>query len=338
LRASADEIIRANHLAYIGSAAVIRSGVGQFAPLIQAVEECYRAHAAGDVVLPKSEYLKYEDRPSYDRIIPLLGYLGGAFQVSGLKQICSSTANVRHGRPRASGLIILNDPDTNRPFGVLEASLISAARTAAVSGLALRLFLAPSMAQVAILGCGQLARTHLQMLVDVFGPDRFQFTVYDLVRERADALVLLAAELGAQAKVANHAQGAVETADIVLPATTAEAAYIEYEWLKPTCIYCAVSLLDAKLDIYRNADLIVVDDLTQCLNEGRPLDLLRRAGELPSDRIVEIGTALKSSVGAPWLSGLLVFNPMGTVITDLAVAKTLFDRALANGDFVSLEI
>lgn len=334
----ATRLVDERRLAYLSAAAVMRSGVDCFGPLIAAVEQAYMAHARGDVLLPKSDYLRYPEHPSYDRIIPLLGYLGHPFAVSGLKQICSGTGNVALGFPRASGLIILNDPATNRPFGLLEASLISAARTAAVSGLALREFSGPAMGVVAIVGCGQLGLTHIQMIIQEHGADRFEFLIHDVMAERAAAAVDLARALGAAAQATATARAAIEAADIIIPATTAEQAHIKAEWLRADHLYCAVSLLDAELDVFRRADHIVVDDLKQCLHENRPLDQLDRLGELREGQAIEIGTLIGRDRTWGQGQGRLVFNPMGTVITDLAVAKTLFDRAAEAGDFVLLEI
>jgi N-[(2S)-2-amino-2-carboxyethyl]-L-glutamate dehydrogenase len=176
------------------------------------------------------------------------------------------------------------------------------------------------------------------MLVDAFGADRFDFVVVDLIPDRAAAAAKLARTLGAKSRVVTTPQEAVEAADIVIPATTSERSYIQQPWLKQNCLYCAVSLLDADLDIYRASTYIVVDDLDQCLHENRPLDFLNKKGDLRTDCIFEIGNILGTDRQWGRGQGQIIFNPMGTIMTDLAVAKTLFDRALASGDFVSLEV
>lgn len=329
--------IDARRLAYLNGAAVARNGVADFDTLIDAVRGAYLAHADGDVVMPKSEYLRYPGRPGYDRIIPLLGHLGGAVGVSGLKQICSSTDNGGRGFPRASGLIILNEPASNRPFAVLEGASISAARTAAVTGLALRQLAGAARRRVAIVGCGQLGQTHLQMLAGCYGRQRFDYRLYDHAAPVLAQAAQCANRLGLDFACADSARDAIAEADIVITATTAEQPYIGHAWLKPDALYCAVSLMDAHLDLFQNAALIVVDDLNQCLHEGRPLQTLAQRGLLPRERIVELGQHLKRPAPLPE-RGTVVFNPMGTVITDLAVAMAVFERALANADYQALEM
>src|SRR5262245_29447977 len=94
-------------------------GVFDFAANRAVVSDAYRAYRAGDVRMPGSDYLKYRGRPSYDRIINLLGYLGGETCVSGSKLICSAVGNRAKGLPRASGLVTLVDAETQRPFALL---------------------------------------------------------------------------------------------------------------------------------------------------------------------------------------------------------------------------
>jgi ornithine cyclodeaminase len=261
-------------------------------------------------------------------MIALFGYLGGPFGLSGLKQICSGTGNAALGFPRASGLLILNDPATNRPFALMDAAAISAARTAAVSGLALRLLASDAARSIAVIGCGELAHAHLAMLAAVFGADRFGLVAYDPDAGRLAALTAAAQALGIVCMPAGSVEAAAREGDIVLPATTAEAPHIRREWLRDNALYCAVSLLDAELDIYRAARLIMVDDLHQCLAEGRPLDRLQRAGQIDRARIVEIGAWLASPGYLTGDAAPVVFNPMGTVITDLAAGLAVFEAAV----------
>src|SRR6267142_6875301 len=98
--------------------------------VFDAVEAGYRLHASGNTLNPDSHFLRYPDRPS-DRIIALPAHVGGAVQKSGIKWISSFPENRASNLARASAVLILNDPTTGYPLACIEASLISATRTAA---------------------------------------------------------------------------------------------------------------------------------------------------------------------------------------------------------------
>src|SRR4029450_2968617 len=121
--------------AVIPGAQAQRALRGQEKEIVELVEATYRLHGAGDSVNPPSYFLRFPDRPS-SRIIALPASIGGPTPVDGLKWISSFPENVAAGIPRASAGLVLNDHDTGDPFACLEASIISATRTAASAALA----------------------------------------------------------------------------------------------------------------------------------------------------------------------------------------------------------
>lgn len=127
--------------------------------ITELVEATYRAHGAGDSVNPPSYFLRFPDRPS-SRIIALPASIGGKARVDGLKWISSFPDNVTAGIPRASAVLILNDPDTGYPFACLESSIISATRTAASAASAADWLSRdrPRPTRVGFFGAGLIAR------------------------------------------------------------------------------------------------------------------------------------------------------------------------------------
>jgi len=103
--------------------------------IVERVHLAYAAHHDQQIVIPASPFLRF---PHYlrARIIPAPAYLGAPFDVAGLKWVASFPDNIQYNVPRASAVLVLNDPDTGYPYAVLEGSIISAARTAASAVLA----------------------------------------------------------------------------------------------------------------------------------------------------------------------------------------------------------
>ena len=327
---AAGPLIESGELLYLNGRDVEELGVFDFAANRASVIDAYRAHHAGDVRLPNSDYLKYAGRPSYDRVINLLGYLGGSTGVSGSKLICSSVGNRAKGLPRASGLITLIDSVTQRPFCILEASRISAARTAAVTSAALAYLTREPARVAALIGCGYQASVHVRLMAALDDCRPQHLRVFDVDTDAAVRLAADATALGLEAEVVASAVDAIRDADLVVPLTTAETPYIQADWLKRPSLYAAVSLLDATLGVFEQADLVVVDDEESCKHEGRPLQRLAEQGKYGNLNVVTIGRLVSEGFElSPGRDLRIVFNPMGTVITDIAVAIRLFERAMA---------
>lgn len=119
---------------------------------------------------------------------------------------------------------------------------------------------------------------------------------------------------------------------MIIPMTTAEEPYIKADWIKSGSLYSAVSLLDPELEVLMQSDLIIVDDERLCKHEGRPLQRLEAQGRLDEKRIVEIGSWLRDpSLAQRKVEQRVFFNPMGTIITDLAVASLVIEIAFERG-------
>lgn len=334
-----NELVKAESILYLSRAQVLELGVFDFPELCRRIEDVYRLHWHKQVKIPKTEYLTYDGRSSYDRIIVLLGALGGDRPLSGTKLICSSTGNRQLGFPRASGLIVLNDVVTQRVFCIMEGAQISAARTAAVTGVALARLMPASVAKVAFIGCGFLAKIHILMWAELFKNHNAELHLYDLDRRSTEELAEYATSRSLKVQVGRSAESVIHDADVIIPATTATSPYIKAEWIKPDSLYSAVSLLDPTLDVFCQSDHVVVDDIETCKNEGRPLEQLDRSGRIQKMSIWSIGEVIVNDKALRTTGKeRILFNPMGTVITDLAVARLIVERACSRGIGIRLPV
>jgi N-[(2S)-2-amino-2-carboxyethyl]-L-glutamate dehydrogenase len=104
------------------------------------------------MVLRREETAESEDR--HGRFNGLSALIGGADPCTGMKWIGSDPSNRKIGMPRASALIILNNPDTGFPVAVMDGTLINAMRTGAMTALGAH-FLAPRITRrIGIIGSG----------------------------------------------------------------------------------------------------------------------------------------------------------------------------------------
>ncbi|WP_183136740.1 2,3-diaminopropionate biosynthesis protein SbnA, partial [Pseudomonas coronafaciens] len=156
---------------------------------IDDVQAAYLAHEAGQTINPDSYFLRFPEAPA-NRIIALPASLNGAKPVSGIKWISSFPGNLDSGLQRASAVLILNDPATGYAFACLEASRISAMRTAASAVLGARWMNGHRrhVQRMAFVGAGLIARTLLDMFVSD-GWTMGSVSVFDEHEASAQALV-----------------------------------------------------------------------------------------------------------------------------------------------------
>ena len=298
------------------------------------VRAAYLAHGAGQSVNPNSYFLRFPDRPA-ERIIALPAYLGDAFEVAGIKWISSFPDNVRRGIPRASAVLILNDSANGYPFACLEASIVSAARTAASAVLAARACAEdrPPPRTLGIVGNGLIARYLYEFLVRT-GWSFANVRLHDAAPGESQRF---SERLALDSRHAVFHDGTIEpllrASDLILFATTAGTPYVhDPGLLAHNPIVLHLSLRDLGTEIIEGA-CNVVDDIGHVLNADTSPHLTER--RLGHRRFLHatIPELLEGKVRLGTDRPIIV-SPFGLGVLDLAVGKWIYDRAKARGEIV----
>lgn len=185
----------------------------------------------------------------------------------GLKWVAAFPHNKSRGLPAINGLVVLNDPESGLPIWIMDAARITAVRTAAVSGVAIRLY-AQRARSVAVLGAGVQARSHLEMLAAQLPGIRT--LLYDRHYHRAAAVAAEANEASGRGTVAvaADAREAVAEADLVITVATLGAGkqLLTPDWLKRGAVVIAVDFATyASAQLATEAGVFAVDDREQFL-------------------------------------------------------------------------
>ena len=252
----------------------------------------------------------------------------------GVKWVSAFPGNRALGLPAIHGLVVLNDAETGVPVAVMEAGVITAVRTAAVSGVAIELFAPAGANRVAILGAGVQARSHLPVVAALV-PDA-DVAIFDRHSERAEALADVAREMPgiAAAQPAGSAEAAAGEADIVITVASfgPTRQVMGPEWLRRDALVVAVDFaMYASAQLAASAAAFVVDDDGQFRayrDAGHfdgypdPTTTLGRAA-LPAD-----GRGDESSVKAGDGRTVLVTH-LGVGLADVLFADAVLRRAVA---------
>jgi 2,3-diaminopropionate biosynthesis protein SbnB len=324
--------------AVISGAQVQRVLRGQEREIVELIAATYRVHGVGDSVNPPSYFLRFPDRPS-DRIIALPASIGGEVRVDGLKWISSFPGNVAAGIPRASAVLILNDHDTGYPFACLEASIISATRTAASAALAADWLSRsrPRPTRVGFVGAGLIAR-YIHMFLAGTGWSFDEVGVHDLAVESAAGFggYLEQSGTAGRVRVYGDAEALVRSSDLVVFATVAAAPHIsDVSWFDHNPVVLHISLRDLAPEILL-ASTNVVDDVEHCLKADTSPHLVE---QLTGNRDFVAGTLAEVMAGRVMLPAdqPLIFSPFGLGVLDLAVGKYVYDQVVAAGDLQVIE-
>lgn len=184
----------------------------------------------------------------------------------GLKWIAAFPGNREHGLPAINGLVVLNDPETGLPLWIMDAARITAVRTAAVSGVGIRLFQPPDVQRIAILGAGVQAASHAEMLRGLL-PDA-ELVLVDPHRDRAQSVADQAIAAGQRASVAGSARDAAGSAQVVITVASlgGTSQVMTPDWLAPGTVVVAVDFATyVSAALARAVDRFVVDDRGQFL-------------------------------------------------------------------------
>lgn len=320
---------------YVVSGATVKRVIdGNRGPVFHAVETAYRLHAAGDAVNPDSYFLRFPEKPNA-RIIALPAHLGGAVQKSGIKWISSFPDNRAHNLARASAVLILNDAGTGYPFACMEASLVSATRTAASAALAAEsIALNPFEGTLGIIGTGIIARTTVEWLL--FRNWKFRRVwLYDLDHKEAERFSgWLSEQHGVEADIQDCLEDAICDASVMLFTTTALEPYLSDEGLFrhcPTVLH--LSLRDIGVNVIL-ASQNIVDDVDHCLKANTSLHLTEKATgnrEFVSGNLVDVlEKKVKLDPQRP-----RIFSPFGLGVLDLAVGNLVLETAIAANSAVA---
>lgn len=329
---------------YLTQEQIVALGALDMAAAIDDVAEVLRLHATGDCVLPSKVVLRWGDLASETtrgRINAMPGYVGGRFDVAGIKWIGSFPANIDHGLPRASGITVLNDPRNGLPVAVMDGTLISAVRTGAVSGVAARYLARQDSRTVGVIGAGVQSRTQL-MAVKAAVPAVDRVLIFDVRAERAAAWSEeMQQRLGITCRVTGSAQAAAEAADILISATTATEPVVKAGWVPAGALYLQVGGRECNVAAILEFDRIVVDNWSEM--KHRAAQSLVEAFELgvisDADISAELGEiVLGEQPGRTGNDEKIYFSSVGMGIEDVAIASRIWRAAVEQDVGSSLDL
>ena len=250
----------------------------------------------------------------------------------GLKAICVFPGNATIGKDAHQGGVILFDGTTGEPLALVNASAITAIRTAAVSALATRLLAREDAGDLAIIGAGVQARPHLSAMNCIRPLKRVRIASRSF--ETAQRFVdEMQPQFPTLIEPVQSAEAAVRGADIIVTATTSREPVVRREWISSGAHINAIGTYSPKareLDTETMVDAsLFVDRRESALNEAG--DYLIPAGEGvfgPEHIRADLGEILIGGhSGRTSAAEITVFKSLGLALEDLAAAAHVYQKA-----------
>jgi ornithine cyclodeaminase/alanine dehydrogenase-like protein (mu-crystallin family) len=328
-------------LVYLG-----RREVEELLPMGECIEvmaEIFGALARGETLQPLRSVVRLESCPGFLGLMP--GQIGGASDqtpIAGIKVLSIFPGNRAVGRESHQGAVLLFETASGCPLAYLDASAVTAIRTAAVSGLATRLLAGEEAGDLAILGAGTQARTHLAALAAVRPLRRVR--VWSRKPESARAFAAAeSARHGLAVEPAASVLQAVEGADLICTTTAAAEPILAGEWIAAGAHVNAVGACFAAARELDTAAVVrarlFVDSRESAVNESGDFLIPRREGAIGDTHIQgELGELVLGRVpGRRSPDEVTLFKSLGLAVEDLAASHHVYRKAMARGSGIVLE-
>ena len=355
---------------YLSEPDMIRAGVEDMPACIEAMEEMLKLMKVGDyrmggqngnshgcmVSFPaQSPFPEMPTDGPDRRFMAMPAYLGGKFDMAGMKWYGSNAENRKKGLPRSILMLTLNDKDTGAPVAYMSANILSAFRTGAVPGVGFKYFAPENAKTVGIIGPGVMSKTALTAMMAV-RPAISSVKVKGRGKASMDKYIAFIHEKYPQItsiQVVDSVEDAVRDSDIVYAATSSPTGdpqaypYIAEDWIKPGAMICTTAALRFDEDFLINRARTVTDNIMlyeAWEEEYAPnayntipipavaVEDLIAAGKMKREDIDDLGDVLMGNIPVHREKDeIVIYSVGGMPVEDVAWGTIVYRNALKKG-------
>jgi len=355
---------------YLNEQDMITAGVTDMAKCVNAMEEMFKLLKYGDyrmggpngnshgVMMTFPEESPFPNMPTDGpdrRFMAMPAYLGGSFDMAGMKWYGSNVANKEKGLPRSILMLTLNNKDTGAPIAYMSANVLSAYRTGAVPGVGIKYFSKEDAKVVGIIGPGVMNKTAFDAIMAV-RKEIETVKIKGRSRKSIEGFVTFLHEKYphiTDIRFVETEEEAVRDSDIISIATSSptgdpdEYPYIKEEWIKAGALFCCPAAARFDDDFIINRARNVADNiqLYEAWEEemGYPayntipipavhcMDLIEE-GKLKKEQVDDLGDILTGKVPVHRkVIVIVVYSIGGMPIEDVAWGTIVYRNALEKG-------
>jgi len=299
---------------------------------IELMADALTALARGEVFQPLRTIIRPPEARGLLGLMP--AFRAGERGAFGMKAICVFPGNPAMGKDAHQGAVMLFSRETGEMLALMNASEITAIRTAAVSAVATRLLAREDAQQLAIIGAGVQARTHLAALAAVRTIKHARIACRNI--EHAEELAReLQPQFSFPIEPVQTNEEAVRDAELIVTATSSLEPVINKDWISPGAHVNAIGTHSPNSREIDGATMaaarVFTDRRESVLNEAGDYLLAAKEGLVTPESIQgEIGELLiGTKSGRTSATEITLFKSLGLAIEDVASANYLYNKAQA---------
>ncbi len=294
--------------------------------IMDRIELAYTELQSGRCILPERIHVDHQD----NTVLYMPCFLDNIF---GTKILTLFPGNMKKNLPVISGLVMLNDASTGRVLALLEGARLTALRTGAVGGLAIRHLAPETVSSAGLIGAG--VQGFYQLFFAAVTGKFKKFTIFDLdsskVNNCCKNLGRVYPEL--TIKKAESVEELLEESEVVITATPSENPVLpDKKELLANKLYIGIGSYKPEMREYPRALYKVVDrvliDTAHGLQESGDLITPLHEKWLKPEQITEFAEFLTDKDKVDKKQGTILFKSVGMALFDLAVGELLYRKAL----------
>jgi len=320
---------------YLSQEDLLKAGCLDPAMAVSAAEDALRAFAAGEVLFPEKIVQIFNDE-TQERI----NCLPATFlkeKICGMKWVSVFPPNpVKYGLQNLSAVIVLSEIEKGFPVAIMEGTLCSNLRVGAMGAIAAKHLAREDSETIGFIGAGEQAKMHLLAMKSARPALRTCRVGAKTEEEENQFVREMAPLLPGMEFVATGTdlRVAVEGADIIVTATSAQAPLLKADWMKPGAFYSHIGGWEDEYAVAKQCEKIVCDDWETVKHRTQTLSRMYRDGELSDDRIHAdlVDLVLGTKAGRESADERTYFNAVGLAYVDVGIAYAMYLRAMESGE------
>ena len=360
---------------YLSEPDMIKAGVKNMKSCVDVMEDLLVTLYKGDYVMGGANHnshgcmIMFPDDPQFPgmpknaddrRFMAMPAYLGGSYQLAGMKWYGSNVDNKKVGLPRSILMMMLNDKDTGAPLALMSANLVSAYRTGGIPGVGAKYLARKDSKVVSIIGPGVMGKTSLAAFVSVC-PNLDTVKIKGRSQRSLDAFTRFIREELPQIKnieICDSVEAAVKDSDIISFTTTvrddvSSFPYINGDWIKKGALISMPSAARFDDDFLAGCKLVVDNSkLYEAWEEEYPYPTypqvqiigtkftdLKHDGKIKAEDIIDITDIIeKRHPGRTSDDEIIVYSVGGMPVEDIAWGGTVYRNAVKLGIGIKLPL